>query len=224
MSNGNKFVCLCFYVKILLSPMKEHIPEKEFFELGTIENPIVDSQMSREEALRSNPNFFLSPEIFIRQVLLEVIYKSLDEKYHRGQIVVDKDLKIDVENFFNFLLENNFPVQKVVPIAHARFDFDDGLSMAEGNSSGFNPRNIAGTDRPSNHALGRAIDVNPFQNPFIKDGAIEPKGAIYDPTKPGTFVSGSSIVEFLKMLGWIWGGDYKEIKDYHHFEKPFKKP
>lgn len=202
--------------------MKEHISQKEFFELGTIENPIVDSQMSVEEALRQNPDFFVLPEIFEQQVLLEVIYKSFDKKYHRGQIVVDKDLKMDVENFFNLLLEHDFPIDKTVPIADARFNFDDGLSMADNNSSGFNPRTIAGTDKLSNHALGRAIDVNPLQNPFIKDGVIEPKGAIYDPTKLGTFISGSSIVEFLKTLGWIWGGDYKEIKDYHHFEKPIK--
>ena len=59
---------------------------------GTIENPIIDSQLTKEEALRSNPDFLLSPEVFERQVLLPVVYISFDGKYHQGQIVVDKDL------------------------------------------------------------------------------------------------------------------------------------
>jgi hypothetical protein len=206
--------------------MKEFAPGSEMSEPGTIEYPIIDSQMTIEEALRANPDFFLAPEIFERQVVLKVVYLSFDGKYHQGQIVVDKDLEGDVKDFFNFLIEQNFPINKTVPIAHNKYNFDDTLSMGDNNSSGFNPRNIAGTEdkpRPSNHAFGRAIDLNPFQNPFIKNNNIEPKGAKYNIANPGTFSPDSPVVLFLKSRGWIWGGDYQEIKDYHHFEKPLKK-
>ena len=72
-------------------------------------------------------------------------------------------------------------------------------------------------NKPSNHAFGRAIDINPFQNPYIKDGLVEPVGAIYKLDQPGTLTV--EIVEFLKKRGGIWGGDYHDLKDYHHFEK-----
>lgn len=187
---------------------------------GTKEHPIVDSQLTREEALRPNPNFSLSSEVFERQVLLQIMYLSFDGKYRQGQIVIDKDLEKDVRDFFEFLLEQNFPLNKAIPVAHSKFNFDDELSMAENNSSGFNPRAINGTNKPSNHAFGRAIDVNPFQNPYVKNGLTEPKGALYNPAQLGTFAAESLIVKFLTGRGWIWGGNYHDLKDYHHFEKP----
>ena len=188
---------------------------------GTIENPIIDSQLTKEEALRSNPDFLLSPEVFERQVLLPVVYISFDGKYHQGQIVVDKDLEIDVIEFFEFLMKQNFPVNKAMPIADSKFNFNDSLSMAENNSSGFNPRNKTGKAEPSNHAFGRAIDINPLQNPYIKGEITEPLGAVYNPEQPGTLTP--EIVYFLKQRGWIWGGDYQTLKDYHHFEKLLEK-
>ncbi len=204
--------------------MKEFAPGSEMREPGTIEYPIIDSAMTIEEALRPNPDFFLEPEIFEKQILLKVMYLSFDGKYHQGQIVIDKDLETDVKDFFNFLIEQGFPLNRAVPIAHEKYNFEDTLSMADNNSSGLNPRNIEGTDRPSNHAYGRAIDLNPFQNPFIKNEVIEPKGAKYDIKEAGTFSAESPVVQFLISRGWKWGGDYQEIKDYHHFEKPSKKP
>lgn len=203
--------------------MNESIFWQKSRELGTLENPIIDSKLTIEEALRPNPNFFLAHEVFERQIVLEMMYISFDNKYHQGQIVVDKDLENDVRDFFNFLLKQNFPLNKAVPVADKRFNFDDALSMVANNSSGFNPRAIAGTDRPSNHALGRAIDINPLQNPYIRNGVTEPMGAIYDKEKHGTLTDESPVVKFLKARGWNWGGDYHDLKDFHHFEKPLKE-
>lgn len=206
--------------------MKEFTSHNESPLLGTLENPIVDSSLTLEEALRPNPNFFLAPEVFERQILLPVVYISFDGQYHQGQIVVDKDLSGDVRNFFNFLIEQNFPIQSAIPVADSKFNFDDIISMAKNNSSGFNPRFIAGADgknRPSNHAFGRAIDINPRKNPYIHNNITEPEGAVYDIEQPGTFSSESPIVQFLKSRGWNWGGNYNDIKDYHHFEKPLEK-
>ncbi len=184
---------------------------------GTIENPIIDSNLTREEALRPNPDFVLPAEVFERQILLPVIYLSFDGKFHRGQMVVDKDLEIDVREFFDFLLKKNFPVNKVVPIADKNFNFDDTKSMIENNSSAFNPRNKTGKNEPSNHAFGRAVDINPLQNPYKKGEITEPLGATYTLGQAGTLTI--EIVDFLRKRGWIWGGDYENLKDYHHFEK-----
>jgi peptidoglycan L-alanyl-D-glutamate endopeptidase CwlK len=194
--------------------------ERHEFAPGTIENPIIDSGLSLEEALRANPNFYLSPEVFERQKLLTVVYKSFDGKYHQGQIVVDKELEEDVTHFFRFLLQQNFPVNKAVPVAHGKYGFNDTSSMGDNNSSGFNPRSKTGKPEPSNHAFGRAIDINPRQNPYIRGEVVEPAGAVYNLDEPGTLTA--LIVDFLKNRGWIWGGDFKDLKDYHHFEKPPK--
>ncbi|MDP9249054.1 MAG: hypothetical protein M3M85_00890 [bacterium] len=117
--------------------------KQEDASLGSMENPIIDSNMSMEEALRPNPKYEIPREVFEMQTLITVKYLSFDGKYHQGQIVMDKRLQTDAEDFFVFLREQEFPVNKVVPVAHIDYDFDDDKSMLANNSSGFNPRFIA---------------------------------------------------------------------------------
>jgi len=203
--------------------MKESVPNKIIHAPGTLENPIIDAQMTEAEALRPNPDFPVSQEIFKKQVLVPVVYLSFDKKYHQGQIVVDRELEADARDFFNFLLELKFPLSKAIPIAHSKYNFDDNLSMADNNSSGFNPRFIAGTKKFSLHALGRAIDINPFQNPYIRGSLTEPVSAIYNAERYGTITP--EIAEFLRKRGWRWGGidfsdpNFPDFRDYQHFEK-----
>jgi len=61
-----------------------------------------------------------------------------------------------------------------------------------------------------------------MQNPYIKSGKYLPEESSYDITKPGTITPWSDIVKEFKMRGWIWGGDWKSLKDYQHFEKKLK--
>ena len=175
--------------------------------------------MTTAEALRPNTNFEIPNDIYDRQVLINVKYLSFDGLCHQGQIVVDRELEHDVIDLFNLILEIKFPIQSVIPIADIKFNFNDTLSMNANNSSGFNPRYIARTNRLSNHGLGRAIDINPMQNPYIKGEIVEPPSAVYDIKEKGTIRRDSPIISFLKSRGWQWGGDYIELKDYQHFEK-----
>ena len=107
----------------------------------------------------------------------------------------------------------------MIPISDSQFQGSDELSMKANNTSGFNYRNISGTQKRSNHALGRAIDINPLLNPYIKDGTTQPTGAIYDSKRPGTITADSPVVIFLIERGWQWGGHWTDRKDYQHFEK-----
>ncbi len=92
--------------------------------------------------------------------------------------------------------------------------------MADNNSSAFNYRVVAGTDRLSSHATGWAIDINPCQNPVMyADGRSLPPGAVYASREPGTIVAAGSLVQAFAHHGWQWGGDFPGFKDYHHFEK-----
>ena len=100
------------------------------------------------------------------------------------------------------------------------FGWSDEASMAADNCSAFNYRLIAGTDRLSRHAAGRAIDINPFENPAITlNGIVCPAGAAYRPGEPGTFGDGDRVVRAFKKRGWRWGGEFSHLHDYHHFEK-----
>ena len=100
-----------------------------------------------------------------------------------------------------------------------KYDWSDYESMNADNSSAFNYRFVANTTRLSNHATGRAIDINPWQNPQIIKGVASPEGATYNPTAKGTLTENSVVVKLFKEKGWEWGGDWKTRTDYQHFEK-----
>jgi hypothetical protein len=92
--------------------------------------------------------------------------------------------------------------------------------MADNNSSAFNFRVIADTNKLSLHSFGRAVDINPLQNPVIyPNGIIAPAGAVYRPGDSGTFRANHSVVDEFIKRGWHWGGNFEQPKDYHHFEK-----
>jgi peptidoglycan L-alanyl-D-glutamate endopeptidase CwlK len=71
------------------------------------------------------------------------------------------------------------------------------------------------------HSFGRAVDINPAQNPVIyPNGFIAPQGVKYSPSNAGTFSAKKSVVQEFIKRGWHWGGNFEQPKDYHHFEKP----
>lgn len=193
---------------------------------GTQKHPIIDSQMSEKEAFDG-----LDPkcpeEIRKRQRLVTVKYYSMDKLIHQGQLVIDKDLASDVKKVFALALKEHFPIYSVIPISDKRFRrdnrWDDELSMEANNTSVFNYREITGGGRISNHAYGRAIDINTFLNPYIKGNIVLPHGAHYDPKIEGTFTADNPIVREFLRLGWSWGGNWTSPIDYQHFEKPLKK-
>jgi peptidoglycan LD-endopeptidase CwlK len=175
--------------------------------------------MTLQEALRQNPAFPCPPEILARQEVAPVQFYSFTGELCKGEIVVDRDLAQDVRDLFALMLERKFPIESVIPMAHEKFTWDDDRSMEANNTSGFNYRAMTDSEKLSNHALGRAIDINPLLNPYIRGGVVKPEGAIYDPAQAGTLVDSSVIVRFMKDRGWTWGGDWTSLKDYQHFEK-----
>ena len=152
--------------------------------------------------------------------LVEVYYYGFDEKLHKGQLVVHKEVADDIKEIFDFIKESKFPLNKVIPMS--AYDWSDEKSMMDNNTSAFNYRFISGTRVTSKHAYGLAIDINPLLNPYIKNEQSIPTGSKYDTTKAGTISSGSQLVREFKDRGWKWGGDWKNLKDYQHFEKKLK--
>lgn len=189
---------------------------------------IIDSQLPVTEALAQNPNNICPKEIHSSINLAEVRYFGFDHQVHVGQIAVAETLISEIRTFFEYAFDIKFPINKVVPAADHAYKWDDERLMAANISSGFNYRLIAGTDKPSLHGLGRAFDINPLQNPYIRyeEGNVitKPKGASWKPEAPGTLSAGHSLVELMRDLGWEWGGNWKPDSgrtDYHHFQKPY---
>jgi len=123
----------------------------------------------------------------------------------------------DIIAIFRDIERSKFPISKVIPIS--KYKFSDTQSMLDNNTSAFNYRSVGVTTVLSKHALGRAVDVNPFLNPMIRRGVIEPEGAKYDTKVNGTIVAKGVVVRAFKRRGWRWGGDWRSLKDYQHFEK-----
>jgi hypothetical protein len=155
---------------------------------------------------------------------VDVFYYSFDGKIHKGQLVIDKRLMKDIQQVFRVALAAKFPINSVIPISHERFHKNgewnsDDQSMRSNNTSAFNYRKVTGGKSLSMHAYGFAIDINPVQNPYIKGNTVLPAGAVYNPASPGTLTRTSLVVKTFKRLGWTWGGEWKSLKDYQHFEK-----
>ena len=177
-------------------------------------NVIKDCNFTLVEALKG----VKAPrDILSKLTIVTVTYYSFDGKQHSGQLVISKELGKDIKTVFQKILEKKFPIAKVIPIS--KYNWVDTLSMKDNNTSCFIYRKISGAKTLSKHSYGRAVDINPFLNPRIKNGKSEPYNARYLPGKPGVFSGNNVIVnEFLK-LGWKWGGSWKQSKDYQHFEK-----
>jgi peptidoglycan LD-endopeptidase CwlK len=169
--------------------------------------------MSLDEALVGKE---IPKDIRNTLTLVTVPYFSFDTQICKGQLVVHIALAEEVREIFTSLYEMRFPIERMTPIV--AYGWDDSLSMRENNTSAFNYRFIACTDRLSNHAHGRALDINPMQNPYTqRDGVVVPSGARYDPTQPGTVTP--EIAAIFKTYGWTWGGEWEANKDWQHFEK-----
>lgn len=179
---------------------------------------VTDSDITFEQA---TAGLEIPIEVKKNLTLITVLYTGFDDKIHKGQLLLHKNVSAEVKEIFDVLLSKRFPIEKVIPIV--KYEWDDNKSMSDNNSSAFNYRTVAGTDKLSNHAYGIAIDINPLLNPFIKGKTVLPKGAKYNSEVKGTIDSGSIVVKMFKEKGWEWGGDWKSRKDYQHFEKPEAK-
>lgn len=176
-------------------------------------SPIVDSEMTRSAAMGSSK---APKNVVARQSVVRVLYFGFDHRLHQGQLVVDRSLANDVAAIFNEIRGSKFPVARVIPVR--RFGWSDMKSMAHNNTSGFNYRRIFGSHGLSAHAAGRAIDINPIQNPDMH--LIGVVGGRYRPGRPGTITLTSPVYRAFKRRGWKWGGLWRGKKDYQHFYKP----
>ncbi|MDQ3983461.1 MAG: M15 family metallopeptidase [Actinomycetota bacterium] len=152
--------------------------------------------------------------------LIEVSYHGFDRERHMGRLVAHKDAARALVSALRSMYRNEFKIRKMYLVD--RYDANDRRSMRADNTSAFNCRKVAGTDRWSEHAYGRAIDINPVENPYVaSDGTVSPRrGERYadrSPRKRGMIAAGGKTVRAFERAGWGWGGYWSSAKDYQHF-------
>ena len=152
--------------------------------------------------------------------LLTLAHWDLDGQARTGELVVHESVADDLVTVFEVLWDAGFPIARMELVDV--FEADDDRSMAADNTSAFNCREIAG--RPgvwSNHAYGRAVDINPLRNPWVRGEQVDPPGgaAYLDRTAavPGLIRDGDVVVAAFAAVGWSWGGHWS-TPDYQHFE------
>ena len=152
---------------------------------------------------------------------LTLSYYGFDSRAHTGVLVVHESVTSQIGAVFKRLYDGRFPIRRMVKVD--AYGGDDDASMAADNTSAFNCRAAVGSDPPrwSMHAYGKAIDVNPVENPYVYDGKVEPpNGARYadrSRNSPGMAKRGGTLVSAFAAYGWEWGGNWSSSKDYQHF-------
>ncbi len=215
-------------------------------ENGTTENPVVghatesDSQKAIEtDVFQAYP---IDSALFVRidgrsykkgcsvplseLRYLKVLHVGFDGATHIGEMICNQAIADDLLEIFRTLFEARYPIERMRLIDD--YDADDRRSMEANNSSAFNYREIRNTGKLSNHSFGYAVDINPLFNPcvIIRNGQtiVDPAaGSAYaDRTRdfPGKIDHDDLCYREFRKHGFVWGGDWKSLKDYQHFEKP----
>ena len=151
--------------------------------------------------------------------LLRLSYWGFDHAVHQGRLIVNQSAARPLTRAFGLLFAARYPIRqmRVVDL----FGGSDERSMLADNSSAFNCRRISGTTAWSEHAYGLAVDINPFQNPEVAGGAIDPPAAAAWANRsrhsPAMIRHGDAVWRAFISVGWQWGGDWASPKDYQHF-------
>jgi hypothetical protein len=156
---------------------------------------------------------------------LRVLHTGFDEKTYIGELVVNQKIADDVLEIMKELYENHYPIEKMRLIDE--YGADDEASMSDNNTSAFNYRTIAGTNRLSKHGQGLAVDINPRYNPCVrtKNGitTVEPQNGSAYVDRNADFsykiTEGDLCLQLFLEHGFTWGGSWNSVKDYQHFEK-----
>lgn len=156
-----------------------------------------------------------------------LLYVDFNGDIQEGELICNQAVAQDMVEIFYELYRNDYRIERIRLIDE--YDGDDTLSMLDNNTSCFNYRVVDGTTKLSRHALGCAVDINPFYNPYVvfnKDGPgetyISPKGSEGYADRSQDFPYKIDETDLCYKLftahGFTWGGNWNSSKDYQHFQ------
>jgi hypothetical protein len=151
--------------------------------------------------------------------IVRVSIHKFDGSPSSGRMVIHRHQAHKVVTVMRKLWRADYPIRRMRLID--AYGADDDRSMAHDNTSAFNCRYVAGTTRWSMHAYGKAIDLNPVENPYVSGSDVSPaKGAKYADRccHPAIVHAGDRVVRAFAFVGWGWGGSWTGgTRDYQHF-------
>jgi hypothetical protein len=150
---------------------------------------------------------------------VRLTFRGFDGARHTGELLVNRSAADGLVEVFRDLYDARFPIEEMRITAKAE---QTAPPTGDGNdTSAFNCRAARGTTTYSQHAYGLAVDLNPFQNPYLKGDLVLPElaGAYRDRSwrRPGMILSGGPVVRAFARIGWGWGGSWHSLKDLQHF-------
>jgi hypothetical protein len=162
---------------------------------------------------------------------VRVNYVNFAGKVRRGTLVVNEDVAASIARVFTRLFEERFPIRRMKPVE--AYDGDVNVSLAADNTSAYNCRQPSQINAPvleSPHANGRAIDINPRENPWVDlrcDCWLPSPQNRERVPRPGTILRGGLVWRLFRDEGWIWQNI--DVPDYMHFDtgypsRPYRGP
>jgi len=150
---------------------------------------------------------------------VDVSFWGYDGRVRTGRLIVAASLADQMVGIMRDLYDARFPIERIEPVDV--YGGDDDQSMAANNTSAFNCRPVTGGLAWSEHSYGRAIDVNPLVNPYVRGSTVLPPGGAPYADRgldaPGMIHGGDEVVEAFAARGWQRGGYWSSSKDYQHF-------
>lgn len=166
-------------------PLAEKTMDSIEYETGFFYQPLtypvihritgISYPMSKTDAallsLEAPPNILSDEEMASLAVSYEdlrymnILYYDFNGDVQTGELICNKAIADDLIEIFYELYKNEYQIESVRLIDD--YNGDDTASMKANNTSCFNYRPVDGTSSLSKHALGCAIDINPFYNPYV---------------------------------------------------------
>lgn len=219
-AGGNPFFRLALSSLLLLLTAgmlcARQMPEKgeDLFSISPIPQEVIQRM-----AGVSYPDDALVPLDDLRYLTIPYIDFSGEERL--GEMVCNKLIAKDLVNIFRELYRARYRIASIRLVDD--FQADDDRSMAANNTSCFNYRAALHSKKLSAHARGLAVDVNPLQNPYVKGGEVRPAGGRRYADRKRNFAHKITRDDLCCKLfiskGFTWGGSWRSLKDYQHFEK-----
>ena len=203
--------------------VSEDEPQEDMPDEGTFTSePVPDEVFARMSGVSFPAGCTISREDLR---YLRLSYHDFNGNPQLGELVCNKKIADDMTEIFRELYKRGYQIEKMKLIDD--YGGDDDLSCADDNTSCFNYRTVAGSNNLSKHAMGIAIDINPFYNPYVTypNGVerISPPGsepyADRSADFPHKIGPGDDAYELFIAHGFTWGGNWKTMKDYQHFQK-----
>ena len=163
---------------------------------------------------------------------LKLLHFNFDGNIQVGELICNAVLAQDMIDIFTELFYCRYQICSMHLIDN--YWTGDGVESDEAsievdNTSCFCYRRATDAANLSNHAYGRAIDINPQENPFYiirPDGSLEyyhtnaePYLLNRDPSIPHVITEVDDAYRIFTAHGFSWGGNWSNPKDYQHFEK-----